>query len=526
MTTLSTLARRNADLQRWWPATFGDVLRAAARDHPDRPALQWLDGAALREFTWSRLLELAGAGARALTGTGTDRTPVAVWGPNSPGWYVLLCAAGLAGRPLAPINPQLTDAEVKIQLSDCAATDLIVSEELWGRARAIADTVPQDIRAQRLFSWFADISRAMTAVGSVSVLGYPQPEDTFLIQYTSGTTGTPKGAVLSHQACVNAARTMAAHLRTLDHEIWCSPLPLHHVGGSIALGLAPACIAGTYVMVTDFTPESFVAASANSRATLMGGVPTLFLRILGDKELASVELADLRTVIVGGASIDPQLVERLERHFGVGAAVFYGQSEAPVITATDLGDSAEVKATTLGRALPHRELRIVDPDAGRAVAVGTVGEVWVRTPIRMTEYLNRPEQTAQTVDSNGWLHTGDLGSLDDQGRLHFHGRLKDMIVRGGENIYAFEVENAITAHPAVQQCAVVGIPDEHWGETVAAMVIPVAGATLTVRDLDDHVAGMLARFKRPVRWLIGDTLPMTASGKPQKFRIVEQLRAT
>ncbi len=203
----------------------------------------------------------------------------------------------------------------------------------------------------------------------------------------------------------------------------------------------------------------------------------------------------------------------------------YGQSEAPAITQTGLNDSASVKAHTVGRALQHRELRIVGCATGSTVTAGRIGEICVRTPIRMDGYLNRPDDTRATIDEDGWLHTGDLGSLDPNGRLVFQGRLRDLIVRGGENIYAREVENAIESHPDVVEAAVVGLPDDRWGEIVAAAVVPRSGARLRKEDLNAWVAQRLAHFKRPKVWRVVTELPTTASGKPQKYKIIQSLKA-
>lgn len=454
--------------------------------------------------------------------------PVAVWAPNCVAWYVLFWAAALAGRPLVPLNPSLTTAEASALIADSGAPTVLASASYRGRRlldelQSACSGMSSVHEIGDLDEWLDNILTdridrvAMTAEDSVA------PTEPFLIQYTSGTTGTPKGAILSHQACLNAARTIAAQIGPTDHEIWCSPMPLHHVGGSLALVLAPATVGGTFVMAAEFSAEAFVEAAVSSGATLLGGVPTLYLRILESPALASEAMPALRTLLLGGASIPHPLVKRMEEHFGVGVLVMYGQSEAPAISATRPDDPALVKAQTVGRPLAHREIRIVDVASGAELSVGEVGEILVRTQVRMDRYLNRPEDTSATLDAQGWLHTGDLGSLDDEGLLHFHGRLKEMIVRGGENIYVREVEIAIESHPDVSQVAVVGLPDERWGEIVAAVVIVRADTAVDAKDLQSHIAERLAPFKRPTRWHFVDSLPMTASGKPQKFKIVESL---
>ena len=523
---MSKIGRTADELNQWCAASVGSVLLEGARTHPDRPALQWMSNSELASLTYRELCATAATAARTIGGSG-NREPVAVWAPNCVGWYVLFWAAALAGRPLVPINPSLTAAEAGALIVDSGATTVLASTSY--RGRGLLDELRSACGATssvlNLDDWLNGILADAVDRAAVTAEDAVAPTDPFLIQYTSGTTGTPKGAILSHQACLNAARTIAAQVGPTGHEIWCSPMPLHHVGGSLALVLAPATMGGTFVMVAEFTAEAFVEAAIRSDATLLGGVPTLYLRIMESPALASESMPALRTLLLGGASIPPTLVKRMEEHFGVGVLVMYGQSEAPAISATRPEDPAMVKAHTVGRALPHREIRIVDASTSTELGAGEVGEIWVRTRVRMDEYLNRPEATSATLDAQGWVHTGDLGLLDADGLLHFAGRLKEMIVRGGENIYAREVEIAIESHPDVSQVAVVGLPDERWGEIVAAAVIPQPDTAVTTEDLQSHITERLAPFKRPTRWHFVDSLPLTASGKPQKFKIVESLIA-
>jgi fatty-acyl-CoA synthase len=284
-----------------------------------------------------------------------------------------------------------------------------------------------------------------------------------------------------------------------------------------------AAIGGTYVMLAEFSAEQFIDVAAQSGATILGGVPTVYLRVLDEPRLAAMRIPQVRVLMLGGASIPPALVARLEHHFNARVSVMYGQSEAPAITQTRLDDAPSVKANTVGRALPHRELRITDPSTGEPAQLRQIGEICVRTPIRMDGYLHRLDATSDVIDGDGWLHTGDLGSLDADGLLRFHGRLRDMIIRGGENVYAKEIEDAIESHPGVAQAAVVGLPDDHWGEIVAATVVKRAGVRLGPDDLSAWVSHRLAPFKRPEVWHITEELPVTASGKIQKFKIVAAL---
>lgn len=508
-------------LNTWREATVGSLLCDAAAQWPTRAAVQWPVPSGLAALNWKQVWDRAVVGAAQLLSA--DSGPVVIFAPNSAGWYLSLWAAALSGRPVVPINPALTPAEVGGILDDCGAPTVLAAREY--RGRNLIDVIAEmNIAGVRQLWDVEDWITSTTVEPGGARLPEVGPNDMCLIQYTSGTTGTPKGAMLSHRACVNAAATIAAALEPRGHETLCSPLALHHVGALLGHAVALACVGGTYVMLNGFAPREYVEVAATSRATVLGGVPTIYLRVLEEPALAEVELPHVRVLMLGGASIPAALVSRLEDHFDAHVAVLYGQSEAPGVTACRLDDPPWAKAGTVGHVLPHREVRIADPAGEQPVPVGDVGEICVRTPIRMERYLNLPDATAAAIDDDGWLHTGDLGALDADGMLYFHGRLREMIVRGGENIYAREIEQAIESHPGVAQVAVVGLPDPEWGETVAAAVVARANETVTADDLSAWVASRLARYKWPTRWHFADEFPLTASGKPQKFRIVEWLQ--
>lgn len=522
-----------ARLAQWREATVGSLLVDAVRDRPDGVALLWPTPPGLASLTWRQVWSAATFGAGALRQCSDAARPVAIWAPNSPGWYLSLWAAALSGRPLVPLNPALTGAEATTVLTDSGATTLLAAgsyrgTDLRDSAAALHTNLAALAEVWDVDHWLTDSG---VGTGATDAYGAPadagiHPGDTLVIQYTSGTTGRPKGAVLSHRACVNAASTLMTALDPGVRQVCCSPLALHHVGALIAHALGLALIGGTYVMLDGFSAPQFLAAAAASRATHLAGVPTTYLRLLDEPEPARVPLPDVRVLMLGGSSVPPSLVPRLEERFDAPVSVAYGQSEAPAITATSLHDPAWVKAHTVGRPLPHRQVRIIDTATGESAPVGSIGEICVRTPIRMDCYHNLPDATSAAIDGDGWLHTGDLGSLDADGRLRVHARLKEMIVRGGENIYPREVENVIETHPDVAHAAVVGLPDAQWGEIVGAAVVPRAGTALREVDLSAWVAHRLAPYKRPARWRIADELPTTASGKPQKFKIVDLMAAS
>lgn len=506
----------------WREATVGSLLVDAVRRWPDRIAVQWPADGGLRALTWRQVWQHARQGAVQLN-TSPQRGPVAIYAPNGPGWYIALWAVALSGLPLVPINPALTQRELVDIIESSCATTVLAARDFRGRdlvavaqSHAVCGLTVADID-----QWYATAGPA-TLDGDVDVSDpIAMPADTFVIQYTSGTTGKPKGAVLSHRVCVNAALTMIPGWRCTDDEVCCSALPLHHIGALTAHALAFASIGAQYVLLSSAPPRQFIETAQAAGATMLAGVPTTYLRLLDDPELASISLPNVRVLMIGGASIPAVMIQRIEDRFGARASVMYGQSEAPAITVTDLDDPDWVKAYSVGRTLPMREVRVVDVGTQDPAGCGQVGEIWVRTPIRMDGYHGDPSSTRSAIDENGWLHTGDLGSLDAEGLLYFHGRLRDMIVRGGENIYPREIEAILEDIPDVEQAAVLGLPDPEWGEIVGAAVVLRPGALTSVADLSAWVARRVAPFKRPAVWRIVDELPMTASGKPQKFKIAQ-----
>ncbi|MFL6090163.1 MAG: class I adenylate-forming enzyme family protein [Aeromicrobium sp.] len=484
--------------------------------HPDRVAVRipTLDSGGY-ELSYAELLLAARTGARHLARLSSPGGSVAVLGANSLGWIRTLFSVALAGRRVVPINPSLTPAEIEGLLLDCEAQVLITASDFRGRsllheALELSPRVPSLEHVLELESWIGQPEGCDGPDVEVD------PDSIFLVQYTSGTTGRPKGAMLTHRGCVTSALTMSEALLPVEHEIWVSPMPLHHVGASVAHAVALCGIGGTYVMLTAFDPHLLVHAANESDATLIAGVPTVYLGILNDPDLRQMAMPSLRVAMLGGATIPAVLVERIEAHFDAGVTVLYGQSESPAITQTALDDDAVLKAQTVGRPLPGREIAIVDPETGCEMSPGEVGELTVRSVTNMVGYLGNPAETHKVLTADGWLRTSDLCSRDSDGLVRFHGRLRDVIIRGGENIYARDVEDAIAQLMGVAQVAVVGVPDARWGESVAAFVQAVPGAALDPGQLAEQLRPRLARFKLPARWCVVDELPLTASGKVQK----------
>ena len=352
-----------------------------------------------------------------------------------------------------------------------------------------------------------------------------RPGDAAQIQYTSGTTGFPKGALLHHRGLVNNARFMIDRTQLPDGGAFVSAMPLFHTAGCAMSVLGCARQRACYVLCQLFDPVLVLTAAQDHRADLLLGVPTMLIAMLAHPEFDQFDLSRLSGVLSGGSPVPPVLARQVEQRFGVRFTAVYGQTElSPVVTQTSPDDSPEDKAATAGRPLPQVEVAVRDPVSGQAVPVGQPGEICARGYQAMLGYFEMPERTAETIDPEGWVHTGDLGVLDDRGYLRVTGRLKDMIIRGGENIYATEIEQVLFTHPGVRDVAVFGLPDPTWGEIVTAVLVPAhPGQLPAAAELHDLCRAHLAPHKTPARWFQATELALTGSGKIQKFRLREQI---
>ncbi|MGB1882129.1 MAG: class I adenylate-forming enzyme family protein, partial [Gammaproteobacteria bacterium] len=347
-----------------------------------------------------------------------------------------------------------------------------------------------------------------------------------MIQYTSGTTGQPKGALLNHYSVTNNARMMAI-LKELGRDtVNLAVAPLFHTAGCVAGVLGSVQTRGTLLLPSAFDAQSMLDLIEQEGATYTFAVPTMLIALLNAQAEQPRDLSSLRTVFSGAATVPVEVVHRVEAEFGARLIIGYGQTEtSPAITHTRLDDAAIDKSETIGQPLPQVEVKIVDPESGETLPVGVPGELCTRGFLVMMGYFEMPEATAATIDADGWLHTGDLCSMDERGFCRITGRLKDMIIRGGENIYPREIEEVLHAHPAIADVAVIGVPDDYWGESVAAVFSVVGDVEVSGEALREYVTAQVARHKAPVHWIALQAIPATASGKLQKFRLVEMYRA-
>lgn len=507
-----------------WPAdvsaplvegTVGDALRRAATRFPDRKALAWASDEGLEALTWAELLAEAETVAAWLLQRAAPGDRVAIWSRNSLEWVLAEYGCALAGLVVAGWNPAWTDFECAHARDLTTPALLLAGHDTRGvplveRALALG-------AAGRVFP-LEDL-RALAQGATVGALPEPQASDLFLIQFTSGTTGRAKGASLSHRAALNGAWVRAWASGVDENDVWVNPSPMSHVGGAVSMVLGALVTGACYTVMNRFEVGELLRLMRLAGATRTGGVPTMLLALLEHPEWAPGSIP-LRTIGSGGAQVPQSLIERLMREFGCPVLVAYAQSECPMMTSSVPADPTALLAATVGRPAPHVELKVVDPRTGETVAIEAMGEICVRGPIVMDGYFRMAEATAATIDADGFLHTGDLGSLDAQGYVRIGGRAREVIIRGGENIYPAEVEDALLAHPAVSAVAVVGVPDERWGQIVGAAVQLKTGVEPpTIMELEAHAAIRLAHFKTPRRWIFVDAFPLTPSAKIRKVDV-------
>ena len=498
--------------------TIGELLRERAREHPDRRALCWPTGDGVAGLSYAELLARAERLASALLELANPGECIGVWAHNSVEWVELEYACALSGTVIAGWNAAWVDTEVAHAIDLTRPRAIFAARETRGsllleRAGRLASGIPVlDI---------ADVGNlAASSPTNLPEFGDGSP---FLIQFTSGTTGASKAALLSHRAALNGAN-QNVQKNGIFGDVWLNPVPLHHIGGSVHIVLGALCVGGTYTVMHRYDPALLAELVETIGATRTGGVPTMLLGMLDHPGFPAKE-SGIRVVALGGATVPAALVERVEREFGASVSIAFGQSECPAITITSPDDSAEIKATTVGRPVSNTEIKIIDVETGETLSVGAVGELCVRSPMCMDGYFRDPKATAATLDADAFLHTGDLASMDEAGIFRIHGRCRDVIIRGGENIYPAEVEDALLRHADVANAAIVGVDDERWGQQVAAFVQLAEGGTAAEAELAEFVAKRVAHFKVPSTWRFVASLPQTAAGKIRKVELEKQLAA-
>jgi fatty-acyl-CoA synthase len=511
--------------------TIGANLASTAARVPDHEAL--VDCPSGRRWTYSQLEAWARQVGRGLLAKGVRKGDrVAIWSPNCPEWVAVQYATALMGAILVNVNPAYRTSELEYVLRQ-SGVQLLVSATVHKASdyRAMVEEVAPNLPGLTEIVFIGDqtwddLEAAAAAVSESDLDGASAGlafDDPINIQYTSGTTGFPKGATLSHHNILNNGFFVAELLGYTEADRVCLPVPFYHCFGMVMGNLGSTTHGSTIVIPAPlFDPAATLKAVAQERCTSLYGVPTMFIAELGVDGFAGYDLTSLRTGLMAGSPCPVEIMKRVlnEMHMGeVGIA--YGMTEtSPVSTQTRADDDLDRRTSTVGRAMPHIEIKIVDPTTGLVVPTGAPGEFCTRGYSVMLGYWEEPERTAEAIDGAGWMHTGDLAVMREDGYVNIVGRIKDLVIRGGENLYPREIEEFLFGHPDIEDVSVIGVPDARYGEELMAWIRMRPGAApLDAAAVREFCSGRIAHQKIPRYVKIVDTFPMTVTGKIRKVEM-------
>jgi fatty-acyl-CoA synthase len=537
--------------------TIGRLFDRTVARWPDRPALIVRQQGV--RLTWAQLAETVEAFAAGLVALGLqpgDR--VGIWSPNNAEWVITQFATAKAGVILVNINPAYRLAEVEYALNKVGCKALIVAtsfktSDYIGMINTLAPELaishPGELHSTKLPTLKSVIQIGDSAAGTfafekIAHLGHDQHrarlkelelllqfDDPINIQFTSGTTGQPKGATLTHHNILNNGWFIGEVMRYTEQDTVCIPVPMYHCFGMV-IGVLACLTHGSAIVFPGegFDPLATLQTVAEERCTSLYGVPTMFIAELDHAEFASFDLTSLRTGMMAGAPCPIEVMRRCIRDMHLTEmTIGYGMTEtSPVSTQTRIGDTLAKQTETVGRPHPHIEIKIVDTE-GHIVPRGTSGELCTRGYSVMLGYWDDPEKTAEAIDKAGWMHTGDLATMDEDGYCTIVGRIKDMVIRGGENIYPREIEEFLYHHPSIQDVQVFGVPDQRFGEELCAWIKLRSGASLSEEEVKAFCKDQIAHYKIPRYVRFVDDFPMTVTGKMQKFimraKMAEELQS-
>jgi fatty-acyl-CoA synthase len=530
--------------------TVGQIVREQASKHPDTEAYVYPE-LGIRK-TYKEFDEETDRLAKAFIGMGIQKGEhVAIWSDNKREWLLSQYATGKMGAVLVTVNTNYQASELEYLLNQSDATTLILGEEFKGTSYIdILNTVcPELGTAEKgnvqsgklphfkrvilmgekdfpgIFAWseleaFADkVSAAQLEERFHSM----DPDDVINIQYTSGTTGFPKGVMLTHVNVVNNGKLVGDTMNLTENDRLCIPVPFFHCFGCVLGTMAAVTHSTTMVIAEQFDAKRVLQMVQDEKCTGLHGVPTMFIAELNHPDFASFDTSTLRTGIMAGSPCPIEVMKKVINDMGATEiTIAYGQTESsPVITQTRSDDAIEKRVATVGKPHSEVEVKIVDPVTNETVPVGVPGELCTRGYHIMKGYYKNEEATKDAIDEDGWLHTGDIAVEDEDGYIAITGRIKDMVIRGGENIYPREIEEFLYSHPAVQDVQVVGVPDPKYGEELMAWIILKEGQVLDTEELRAYCIGKISRHKIPRYIEFTKEYPMTASGKIQKFKLRE-----
>ena len=536
---------------------LGETIGACLNEYrrPIRRTTPWSAGIKTYASSYRAFDAVVDRVARSLLALGVEKGDrVAIWATNSWEWVAAQFGTARIGALLVTVNPAYRVHEFEYVLRDSRARVLMLADSFKSSdyVQMTYDVVPElreseaaGLQSERLpylkaavllgpeprpgimdHPTFLTLGEGLPANALADRAAQLEMDDEINIQYTSGTTGFPKGVVLTHHNILNNANLVARTMPITSEDRLCVPVPFYHCFGMVLSSLLVVTQGATMVLpAPSFDPEATLSAVQDERCTVLHGVPTMFIAQLEHPRFQDFDLRSLRTGIMAGAPCPIEVMRQvIERMHMTDILIGYGQTEAsPLCTITRPDDPLERRVSTIGRVLPHQEIKVVDTTTGRMVPRGQQGELCVRGYHVMAHYDNQAEATAAAIDPRGWLHTGDLGTMDEEGYLNITGRIKDLVIRGGENVYPREIEEFLHTLPSIADAYVVGVPDVKFGEELLAAVRLHPGATPpTPEEFRAMCKGRIAHYKIPRYWMIVDEFPMTVTGKVQKFKIREQ----
>lgn len=532
--------------------TIGEMLDRTAEKYPDTEALVCLHQDI--RWTYKEFVGKVNEAARAFMAIGVKRGDrVGIWSPNRYEWTVTQFATAKVGAILVNINPAYGMHELEYAMNLAGISVLVTADRfkasdyrktLYDLAPELKTCEPGETKARRLqdlravinldtnkhegmWTWneFVQLSSKVSQDELDKTQGQLQFDDPINIQFTSGTTGNPKGATLTHHNILNNGYFVAESQRFTEKDRLVIPVPLYHCFGMVMGNLGCITHGATMIYADEgFEPKSVLQAVHQEKATALYGVPTMFIAELADPEFETYDLSTLRTGIMAGSICPAEVMKKVNGKMNMKEVqIAYGMTEtSPVSTQTSSLDPFEKQVTTVGRTQPHLETKIVDPGSGNVVPRGEIGELCTRGYSVMLKYWNNDEKTQEAIDNAGWMHTGDLATMDEDGYIQIVGRIKDMVIRGGENIYPKEIEEFLYTHPSIEEVQVTGIPDEKYGEELIAWVkLRPEADPVDADGLIEFCKGQIAHFKIPKNYKFVDEFPMTVTGKIQKFKMRE-----
>jgi len=528
--------------------TVGEIIRQQAVLYPDKEAYVYPEHGIRK--TYREFDEETDELAKAFIGMGIKRGDhVAIWSDNKRQWLQSQFATGKMGAVLVTVNTNYQASELSYLLRQSDATTLILDEGFKGTSYIdmIRQVCPElvhhhsgIIKSEKLphlkrvilmtdrtetgmYNWSEFVAHAEGVSDEVLEEHYQSldPNDTINIQYTSGTTGFPKGVMLTHNNIVNNGKIIGDNMKLTEEDRVCIPVPFFHCFGCVLGTLAAVTHGSTMILVEQFDARLILQVVQDERCTALHGVPTMFIAELNHPEFDSFDTSSLRTGIMAGSTCPIEVMRRVIDDLGMSEiTICYGQTEAsPVITQTKTDDPIEKRVSTVGKPHPFVEVKIIDPATGELMPEGEPGELCTRGYLVMKGYYNDEESTRQVISADGWLRTGDIAIMDKEGYIDITGRIKDMIIRGGENVYPKEVEEFLYTHPDILDVQVVGIPDSKYGEELVAWIILKEGKIIDEHAVRDFCKGNISHHKIPKYIKFTDEYPMTASGKIMKFRL-------